>query len=220
MQPDDFYRVDRLAWFCLAPRNELLRIERHNKLVKLVLFLPFGKNTYLFSRREHYMVSDGSAFALSREEGTSVWFVGSLITVKATDENTQGSFSLIEQVAPPDYGPPWHVHHEDEELVYVIEGEATVFVGDETMEAASGTMVYLPHGVPHSYRIEGEQPARLIVMTFKPGFEQYFIEGGEPAKELTLPPSEPPSEEKIEQLSELAPQYGYEILGPPPWQLE
>lgn len=54
--------------------------------------------------------------------------------------------------------------------------------------------------------------------TFKPGFEQYFVECGEPAEEFALPSAEPPTPEAMERLNALAPKYGVEILGPPPWE--
>jgi quercetin dioxygenase-like cupin family protein len=156
-------------------------------------------------------------YAVDHEEGTSVWFMGSLITIKATAATTQGSFSLVEQLAPPGPAAPWHVHHEDDELFYIIEGEITGKVGDQTIEATAGSTIYLPHGIPHSYRINGSEPARLLVTTFKPGFEQYFAEVGDPAEEFDLPPAEPPTPEFMDRVNALAPKYGVEILGPPPW---
>ncbi len=48
---------------------------------------------------------------LNREEGEAIWFLGTLMIIKATSESTGGAFSLIEQVAPPQFGTPVHVHH-------------------------------------------------------------------------------------------------------------
>lgn len=53
-------------------------------------------------------------------------FTNSLLTIKATAEETDGRFSLIDQLAPAGYETPYHVHHEEgHELFYVIEGTIT-----------------------------------------------------------------------------------------------
>lgn len=163
------------------------------------------------------MVSTGQAqpgpYAHAGDEGTAVWFAGTLVTVKATGEDTDGSFSLVEQLAPAGFGPPLHVHHEDDELFAVLEGEATFWVGDETYPAPAGTVVYLPHGLPHSFRIERDG-TRLHQFASPPGFEDFFEAVGEPAPRRELPP---PSEPDVEAMAAVAEEFGFEILGPPPW---
>lgn len=161
--------------------------------------------------------SSAEPYALDREEGTPIWFMGSLITIKATAATTGGSFSLVEQLAPPGPAAPWHVHREDDEFFYVVEGKITARIGEETIEAGAGSTLYLPHGVPHSYRIDGPDPARIVATVSSPGFEQYFVEAGDPAEEFDLPPAEPPTQELLDRVNDLAPKYGVEILGPPPW---
>lgn len=163
------------------------------------------------------MAQSPEPFALERGEGTSVWFLGTLVTIKATEENTQGSFSLIEELAPPGFGPPWHVHHEDDELFYILEGEETFQVGEQEIRAPEGSTVYAPHGIPHSYKVEGETPARHLCLTFRPGLENFVLEVGTPAEELTLPPDPEPTQEELEKIEDLQEKYGFEILGPPPW---
>ncbi|WP_336362029.1 cupin domain-containing protein [Halalkalicoccus salilacus] len=155
-------------------------------------------------------------FALDRDEGEAVWFAGTLTIIKATGENTQGSFSMVEQLAPPGFGPPRHVHDEDDEMFYIIEGEAEFESGDLHTQAGPGTTVYLPHGTPHAWRTT--EQTRLIQLTFQTGFEQFFIEMGTPAERMELPPEpeEPPDVEAImNRMSELGEKYGFELLGPP-----
>ena len=152
-------------------------------------------------------------YALAREEGQAVWFLDALLIVKATGEQTGGAFALIDNVGPPGGGSPYHVHHNEDEAFYVLEGEITVYVGDEKIKAEPGTWVYGPREVPHGFRIEGDSPARFLLLYTPAGFEQYFVEVGEPARELTLPPAEPPN---IERLMSVAPKYDIEMLGPLP----
>jgi mannose-6-phosphate isomerase-like protein (cupin superfamily) len=158
-------------------------------------------------------IADAALRTLGGDEGKTIWFLGTLMTVKATKESTSGSFGLIEQVAPPGFAPPFHVHHREDELFYLIEGQATFFRGDQTLLAGPGSSVFLPREVVHSFRIEGETPARLLQLTAPPGLEHFFVEMGEPAPEPILPPPSPPD---LPRLLTLAPKYGFEIVGPPP----
>ena len=103
------------------------------------------------------MLKDNLALSLTRQEGKSFWFLGTLMTLKASTETTNGIFSMIEQLAPVGFAPPMHVHHAEDEAFYIIEGEATYFVGDKTLHAPTGSYVYLPRDVPHSFLIGGSK---------------------------------------------------------------
>jgi quercetin dioxygenase-like cupin family protein len=52
-------------------------------------------------------------YALAREEGETLWFLGVPTRVIATAEQTGGAFGLIEHVIPAGGESPWHVHHAD-----------------------------------------------------------------------------------------------------------
>ena len=61
---------------------------------------------------------------------------------------------------------PLHVHYEDDEAWYVLEGTLGFVCGEERVEAAAGAAVLVPRGTPHSYWNAGSRPARyVIVMT-------------------------------------------------------
>ena len=152
-------------------------------------------------------------YMLGREEGQSVWFLGTLVTLKATAAQTGGAFGLIEQVLPPGFAPPRHVHHGEDEAFYVIDGEITFFCGEQTFAACAGSFVFLPKDIPHAFVVGGAQPARLLQFTTPGGFEQFHVDLGEPAASLTLPP---PGAPNIAELLELAPTYNFEVVGPPP----
>src|SRR5690349_20702551 len=99
--------------------------------------------------------------ALTHQEGQSFWMLGTLMTLKASAATTNGAFSLIEQVAPPGFATPLHVHHAEDLAFYVLEGEVTFFGGGETIHAPVGTYVYLPRDLPWSFRVAGSLPTRL-----------------------------------------------------------
>src|SRR5438270_8161368 len=92
----------------------------------------------------------------------SVWYSGWLLTFLATGEETQGQFALMEQCARKGNVPPRHIHHREDETFYVIEGEMTFSVGDQTIQATPGTMVFAPRDIPHSFTIDSEQVRMLV----------------------------------------------------------
>ncbi len=157
------------------------------------------------------MAADNQPYMLARDEGTAVWFLGTLMTVKATGETTQQGFGLIEQRLPAGFAPPPHRHHMEDEAFYVLEGEITFTCGDRTFNAAPGAFVYLPRGIIHGFKV-GNQPARLLQLNTPSGLEHFFEEMGEPAPSLTLPPQAPPD---VEKLRSLAARYHLEIEGLP-----
>ena len=152
-------------------------------------------------------------YALAREAGQALWFLGTLVIVKATGEQTGGAFGLIDNVMPAEFASPYHMHRKEDESFYVVEGEMTFYVGDERVKAGAGAFVYGPRGVPHGFEVEGTAPARILLQNYPAGFEGFPVEVGEPARELTLPPAEPPN---LESLMSVAPKYDIEILGPLP----
>ncbi|NPV75375.1 MAG: quercetin 2,3-dioxygenase [Anaerolineae bacterium] len=159
------------------------------------------------------MTTTVEPYTLAREEGQPIWFLGTLMILKATGENTNGAYGLIEQTLPPGFAPPLHVHHREDEAFYLLEGAATFTCGNQTMKAVPGSYVFFPRDIPHWFHVEGNQPARLLQFNFPAGLEHFFVEMGEPAQKLTLPPAGPPD---IGKLAETAARYGMEILGPPP----
>lgn len=133
----------------------------------------------------------GNPYARTRDEGDAVWFLGTLMTVKATGAETGGAFGLIEQVLPPGFAPPPHIHHNEDEAFYLLEGAATFTCGEQSWEAGPGTFVYFPRGIAHGFLITGDAPARLLQFNTPAGVERMFVEAGEPATTPTLPPPGP-----------------------------
>jgi quercetin dioxygenase-like cupin family protein len=103
---------------------------------------------------------------------------------------------------------PLHLHRNEDEQFLVLDGRARFVVGDETLEAGPGDLVFLPRGVPHAYLIVSET-ARVLGSATPGGFEGYFTDLGTPLAEPEAPPS-------LEAMTEVAPRYGIELVGPPP----
>jgi quercetin dioxygenase-like cupin family protein len=151
--------------------------------------------------------------ALSAGEGEALWFLGQLVTIKSSSETTDGRVAVTETVGPRGSGSPLHVHRNEDEWFYVLDGELTLWVGGRVITAPAGSFVYGPRGVPHTFTISSEQ-ARFLLVVEPAGFEDFVRAVGEPAQQLTIPPAatEPPNPAR---LTALAAEYGIEILGPP-----
>jgi mannose-6-phosphate isomerase-like protein (cupin superfamily) len=142
----------------------------------------------------------------------AVWFFGGLTYLKGTAASTDGAMLLVENLAPRGVGSPLHVHHDEDEWFYVLEGELTVWCGGTTIVAGPGDFVYGPRDVPHTFIVSSDE-ARFLLGTQPGTFEGFVRALCEPATVETIPPAgEPPD---MEKLIPLAAEYGIEILGPP-----
>ncbi|HEX6715255.1 MAG TPA: quercetin 2,3-dioxygenase [Thermoleophilaceae bacterium] len=142
----------------------------------------------------------------------TVWFFGGLTYLKATEAATEGQMMLIENLAPRGVGSPLHVHHNEDEWFYVLEGELTIWHGGTTVVAGPGDFVFGPRDVPHTFIVSSDE-ARFLLGTQPGNFEGFVRALCEPAATETIPPAaEPPD---MAKLIPLAAEYGIEILGPP-----
>lgn len=151
-------------------------------------------------------------FGLGQGEGEARWWLGSLTTIKATGKETAGLYTLVEVLEPDGAEGPLHVHHREDEGFWVLEGELTFQIGDQTLNAGPGSFVFGPKGIPHSYRVDAG-PARLLYMLSPAGFEELIYATSEPAQSLTLPPPQAaPDEAEMAKLLSTVREYGAEIL--------
>ena len=102
-------------------------------------------------------------FALGPGDGTSVENpVGGVTTFKAISEQSGGGLTVIEALSAPGEGPPLHVHREQDEFIYVLEGTFRVKLGNDLIEALPGSFVFIPRDTPHTWQNIGEAFSRLV----------------------------------------------------------
>lgn len=154
----------------------------------------------------------GAAHVLGPGEGTPVWFLDNLMVVKATAQTTNGAFGLLESIVPPGASPPMHIHHREDEAFWVLEGTLTIVCGGRSYHAPAGSFAFLPRGVPHTFRVVSDTPARMLTLLTPGGGEEFFVEGGRPAEGSTLPERSRPD---IDRLRQVAERFGSEFVGPP-----
>jgi quercetin dioxygenase-like cupin family protein len=155
-----------------------------------------------------------NGYLLGKDEGEAFWLLGMLEVLKISRQDTNGAYGLIEVTARAGDGSPWHVHPDEDEWFYVLEGEFTVYVGDTRLSLPAGSFAFGPRGVPHTFIAEPPHGGRALI-----GFQPFLFEGflrevGEPATERVLPPplEAPPD---MARLLPIGARNGMEILGPP-----
>lgn len=142
------------------------------------------------------------------QKGDARWFFGMLAVIRATAADTEGQYMLVEVTAPPHLGAPLHVHHEEDEGFLVLEGSATLYVGDERVEVGPGDFAYGPREVPHRFDA-GPDGVKMLWVLNPPGFETMIEALSVPAETLTVPPPDvlPPAD-----AGEIIKRYGNGLL--------
>jgi quercetin dioxygenase-like cupin family protein len=128
------------------------------------------------------------------------------MSVKATKEETDGAFSLLEATEPPDFGPPLHMHHDAAEAFYVLEGEYIIFVDGQEFVSPAGSFIFIPAGVPHGFRV-GRTASRKLILYSPAAMVGYFDELSDAIRKGIVEPGE---------LSDIATRHAMEVLGPVP----
>ncbi|WP_018620797.1 cupin domain-containing protein [Spirosoma luteum] len=90
---------------------------------------------------------------------------------------TNNQFSNVDvAVAPKQMGPPPHLHQDLDELMYVVEGTATVMIGKEIYEVQAGGWNFRPRRIVHTFWNASDKPLRFIDNYFNQNFEDYLEE--------------------------------------------
>ncbi len=131
-------------------------------------------------------------------DNTRLYIDRILTTFYANRDETGGAFAVVRTHGRKGGEPMRHIHHREDECFFVLEGQISVTVGQETFIAPAGTLVYLPQGIPHGFFADTNEAAFLNFIA-PGGFEEYFRELSTPVASLTLPPApdSPPDAERI-----------------------
>jgi quercetin dioxygenase-like cupin family protein len=151
-----------------------------------------------------------------RGEGRAVWVVGDTYTFKAVSKNTGGQLFAWEAEIPPHAGPPAHVHLNQFEAYYLLEGELEVLDGNTTFTATAGSFVFIPAGAVHAFRNRSDRPARMLIWMTPGGFEDFFLEVGQPARRGETAPLLGPEEGA--KMVRAAARHGLELVDAPAWR--
>jgi quercetin dioxygenase-like cupin family protein len=155
-----------------------------------------------------------AAVIVGAQEGTARWFFGTRATTKITGEQGNGALAVIDFTCPAHFSPPPHVHRDEDELFYLLEGRLEGHCDGTPWAAGAESLVLLPHGLPHGFTVAGGGPARVLVVVTAPArLDRLIARLGAPATGPGLPAETflPETQEVLAAHAEL----GYELLGPP-----
>ena len=152
------------------------------------------------------MTESAAGYVLGPGDGRAIDLGAFSMTVKASEEQTGGLFSLLEATEPPGFGPPLHIHHGIAEAFYVLDGEYLVVIGDEEHRCSAGSFILVPAGTLHGFRVGGV-PSRKLNLYLPAAMVGYFDELSEAGKRGEADP---------DVLGEIATKYAVEVIGPVP----
>ena len=110
-------------------------------------------------------------YTLAKYGGKTVFHFGGPMTFKATADQTGGAFGMVEYVAPVGAGTPPHIHTNEDEAFYILDGELTVYSEGIEETVGAGGFVFLPRNVRHHWVNHGPHAVRFLVLFTPGGFE-------------------------------------------------
>jgi quercetin dioxygenase-like cupin family protein len=146
---------------------------------------------------------DKLPIVLQPDGGKLLDVLGDIVTIKVTGEDTDGVYTVVQTVSPPQGGPPLHVHHREDEAFYVLEGEFEIQCGETKIQAVPGSFVLAPREIPHTFRNINSGSSKVLIIVTPAGIEKFFEELSELASQG------PPD---IEKVKEIAHRYEIELM--------
>ena len=142
-----------------------------------------------------------------------IWFLDTLMEVHLDAAATGGAYAIVTCTAPPGHMPPPHVHANEDEGFFVLEGELTVHTAEGSRALGPGESAHAPRGEVHTIEVTSSVPARVLVVSSPAGFEAFVRDLGTPAPRRELPVLDGPPD--IDRLVRVAGEHGITFAGPP-----
>lgn len=140
------------------------------------------------------------------------WFLDNLVRIRLDAGDGDGRIDMVELTGKRGDMPPLHVHHREDEVFVVLEGELSLHLPGRSRTLSAGQAAFAPMGTPHAYRVESEW-ARWLGLSTPAGFSTFVAAGSDPAEREEMPPAG--RDPGIARVEEAATAAGIEILGPP-----
>jgi quercetin dioxygenase-like cupin family protein len=121
---------------------------------------------------------------------------------------TGDSIMIFEETVPAGTKSTLHLHHDSDEVAYVLSGEVTFMIGDEVTVGGAGAYAFMPRGVPHAWKSTGADTGRVLFL-YTPAKAGGLIEEQHRTQRNFASMSE-------RELSETLQRHGWELLGPSP----
>jgi len=145
-----------------------------------------------------------------------IWFFNTLVRVCVAEDDGKDGISVLEHRAPFGDSPPLHIHHTEDEIFRILEGEFRFQMGDTIQRFEPGAVCLAPKGIAHTYRIESSTGGRWETVTAHGDFERFIRAVGREAEGNELPPPAAlPSPEALEKIGAIARTFGIDLVGGP-----
>jgi quercetin dioxygenase-like cupin family protein len=153
---------------------------------------------------------DTKGFVVPPGRGT-LWNMapGRSAALKMLAGQTAESVMMFEEVAPASTETPLHLHHDSDEIAYVLSGEITFKIGDQVTVGGAGTCAFMPRGVAHAWKNTGTEPGRVLFLYTPANAGSFFEEAAEINRPL--------SSMSDQEIAEAFQRHGWEVVGPPPF---
>jgi quercetin dioxygenase-like cupin family protein len=138
---------------------------------------------------------------------------GGVLTMKATAEETAGAFLLFEDFMTHGKTTPLHVHTNEDETLYVLDGEILVHINGSDHVVGPYGVAVAPRGVPHAFLVTSPTARVLTLQT--PGTAEAFYRGASEPASADADPTGPIDFARVREAAERS--GGMQVLGPPPF---
>jgi mannose-6-phosphate isomerase-like protein (cupin superfamily) len=113
------------------------------------------------------------AIVLAPEQGRTYEMGCMRATFKADGDETDERYAVSEWwMEPRNAGPGAHHHDHNDEVFYVLEGTASILIGDRWLDVARGSFIRIPAGVTHDFENRSDQRMGLLNFFIPGGFEK------------------------------------------------
>ena len=119
-------------------------------------------------------ISPLQAIIVKPEQALPIKPFGLDVKVLLTTEATGGAISVLMGWLKPGEGPSDHVHFNQEEIFFIIEGTYEMTVGDQTSTVGPGTIVFIPRNVVHRFKNVGDTTGCMLDWSLPSGHDHYF----------------------------------------------
>jgi len=152
---------------------------------------------------------------IDNEQGQSLSVVGDTYRILISGEQTGGNYAVIDMLVPPGGGPGPHAHKHMQEFFYVVDGEIDFKKEDGNYTAKKGAFVNIPlGGAVHSFKNTTDKIAHLLCTVVPAGLDSFFKEIGKPVEAGAFLAPQPPTQEELNKMQQLAEKYGQKLYPP------
>jgi len=129
---------------------------------------------------------------------------GRAFALKLLGHETGQSIMMFEETLPPGTASLHHLHHDSDEVAWVLEGQFTFKIGEEVTVGGPGTCAFMPRDIPHAWKNTGSETGRVLFL-YTPAQAGGYIE--------SLADGHP---KDAEERAQLLARHRWELIGPNP----